>query len=594
MIKYIRNFCIIAHIDHGKSTFSDRIIEICTNKKLNKNQQRILDTMELEKEKGITIKAQCANLIFKYNNNNYKLNLIDTPGHTDFSYEVSKSLYICEGAILLIDATKGIQSQTLNNYNIAKNLKIKILIVINKIDIKNIKLKKIKKQIKKKLNYKKKIFLCSSKTSFGIKKIIKEIIRKIPYPKCKNKKSLLAIIIDSYFNNYLGTFLLIKITSGNIKLNDKIKILNIKKKYIIENIMIYTPNKKNINILNCGEVGWITCRIKKINNNLIGNIIYNNNIKFNNKKILKKTHSQIFASIYPYKNNNFNNLKKSIQKLQLNDSSLTYKIEKSNILGFGFRCGFLGTLHIEIIKERLIREYNSKIIIVNPTIIFKIITKNNKEIYINNIDKIIKINDIKYIKEPIVKCNITSDKKYIGNIINICNQKRGNLKNLKYINKNNVLLKYKIPLLEIITNLNNDLKSITQGYCTYNYKFYKYKKSNIVLLKIIINNKIIYGLSKLIHINNIKKESERILNILKKYIKKQLFNINIQISCNNKIIYKTNIKALRKNVISKCYGGDITRKKKLIKKQKIGKKKMKKIGNISIKPKILYKILKIH
>ncbi len=595
MTKYIRNFCIIAHINHGKSTFSDRIIEICKKKKLKKNQQRILDNMELEKEKGITIKAQCVNLKFNYKNNIFKLNLIDTPGHVDFSYEVSKSLYVCEGAILLIDIRKGIQSQTLNNYNIAKSLKIKILIVINKIDIKNINIKKIKKQIKKKLNYNNKIFICSSKTGFGIKKIIKNIIKIIPHPKLNINKSLLGLIIDSYFNNYLGTFFLIKIKSGYIKLNNNIKISNIKKKYNVDNIIINTPNKKKINILKCGEVGWITCKIKKINKNFIGNIIYNNNNKkIDNKKIIKKIKPQIFASIFPKENNNFNNLKISLQKLQLNDPSLTYEIEKSTILGFGFKCGFLGILHIEITKERLKREYNIEILIINPTVIFIIKNKNNKKIYIKDTDEIQFIKNIKYIKEPIVICNIKSNKKYLGNIINICNTKRGKLKNIKYINKNNVSLKYKIPLLEIITNLSNELKSITQGYCNYKYKFYKYKKSNITLLKVIINNKIIYGLSKFIHKNNIKKESIRIINILKKYINKQLFNITIQISCNNKIICRTNIKALRKNVISKCYGGDITRKKKLINKQKKGKKKMEKIGNVLINPKIFSKILKLN
>ncbi len=595
MTKYIRNFCIIAHIDHGKSTFSDRIIEICTKKKLAKNQQRILDNMDLEKEKGITIKAQCVNLKFNYKNKIYKLNLIDTPGHIDFSYEVSKSLYICEGAILLIDITQGIQSQTLNNYNIAKKLKLKILIIINKIDIKNIKIKTIIKQIKKKLNYKKKIFLCSSKTGYGIKKIIKNIIKIIPCPKLNINKPLLAIIIDSYFDNYLGAFLLIKIKRGVLKLNDTIKIFNIKKKYNIEKIIINIPNKKNIKILNCGEVGWITCKIKKIKKNLIGSLIYNNNNKINNKKIIKQVKPQIFASIYPKKNNDFNHLKKSLQKLQLNDPSLTYEIEKSIILGSGFKCGFLGILHIEIIKERLKREYNSNINIINPIVNFKIKTKNNKYIYINNADKIDLIKNIKYIKEPVVICYIKSNNKYLSNIISICNKKRGKLKNYKYINKNNnISLKYKIPLLEIITSLSNELKSITQGYCSYNYKFYKYKKSDIIIFKIAINNKIINGLSKFIHKNNLKTESNRVINIIKKYINKQLFNITIQILCNNKIIYRTNIKALRKNVISKCYGGDISRKKKLLKKQKLGKKKMKNIGHVYINNKIFSKILKFN
>ncbi len=589
MIKYIRNFCIIAHIDHGKSTFSDRFIEICNKKKLKNNQQRILDTMDLEKEKGITIKSQCVNLKFKYKNKKYKLNLIDTPGHIDFSYEVLRSLYTCEGALLLIDVTKGIQAQTLFNYNRAKKLKLKILIIINKIDINKSNIKNIKEQIKSILKIKDKIFICSSKTGYGIKNIIKNIIKKIPHPKGNIKNSLSILIIDSYFNNYLGTFFLIKIKNGYLRKKDNINILNNKKKkYNIKNILIYKPKKKKINKLKCGEIAWICCNIKKIKNNLIGKIINENN----NKNYFKKSKPQIFANIFPKKNNDFKNLKTSIKKLSLNDSSITYKLINLKLLGFGFKCGFLGTFHIEIIKERLKREYNIYIIITNPTIKFKITIKNKKNIYINDINKLPNFNKIKNIKEPFVKLNIIIPKKYIGKIINLCISKRGKLINIIYFKKN-ILLKYKIPLLEIITNFSNEIKSITKGYANFNYKFYKYIKSNIVILKVIINNSIINELSTLIHINNIHKEGQRRLNIIKNNIKKQLFDIIIQISCNNKIILKINIKALRKNVIAKCYGGDITRKKKLIQKQKIGKKKMKKIGNIFLSSKIFSNILKI-
>ncbi len=591
MIKYIRNFCIIAHIDHGKSTFSNKIINIC-NKKNIKKKLNLLDSMELEKEKGITIKAQSINLKYKYKKKNYNLNLVDTPGHIDFNNEVSKSLYICEGAILLIDASKGIQSQTLNNYKIAKKLNLKIIIVINKIDIKNLNINKIENQIKDILKIKQKIFKCSSKTGYGIKKIIKNIIKNIPHPKSNVKKPLKALIVDSYFNNYLGTFLLIKIYNGKIKIKDKIKIINYDKKfYYIENIIVNSIKKKKKNILKSGEIGWISCNIKNFNKNPIGKTLtlYNNN-KIKNIKI-KKIKPQIFVSIFPKKNTNFKYLKKSIKKLNLNDSSFTYKLEKSNILGYGYRCGFLGILHIEIIKERLKREYKIKTLITNPNITFKIKKKNNEILYSNNIDEISNLN-IKYIKEPIVKCKIISIYKHIGKIINLCIKKRSNIENIIYL-KNNVIIKVKIPLLEIIINFNDKIKSLTQGYSSFNYKKYKYKKSKIVILKILINNLLISNLSTLIHINNIKKESKRRINIIKKNIKKQLFDIDIKVLCNNKIIHKTKIKALRKNVINKCYGGDISRKKKLLNKQKLGKKKMKKIGKIYISNKIFSKILKI-
>ncbi len=593
--KYIRNFSIIAHIDHGKSTLSDRIIEICNKKKLKANEQRILDNMELEKEKGITIKAQCVNLKYIYKNKKYFLNLIDTPGHIDFTYEVTKSLSICEGVVLLIDIQKGIQAQTLHNYNIAKKLNLKILIVINKIDLNKKNILNIKKDINDILKIKKNIYTCSAKTGEGIKNIIINIIKKIPFPKCNIKKPFLAIIIDSFFNSYKGIFLLIKIKNGYIKINDKLKIINNSNIYFyVKEIITNTPHPKKITKLNCGNIAWIICNIKNININFVGLQI----IKFNNNKIynLKNIKSniikpQIFANIFSKYNINYSILKKSIQKLSLNDSSFTYESIKSPILGYGFKCGFLGILHIEIIKERLKREYNTKIIVTNPSVIFKINTLKKKLTYISNINKILNIYNIKTIQEPWIICTIKTNNLYIGKIINLCNENRGKYKNIIY-NNNKISIIYKLPLLEIIYNFSNKLKSITNGYSDFNYKFYKYKYSNIKILQVNINNNIIHGLSQFVHIKNIKKTSHFILNILKNNIKKQLFDITIQILCNNKIINKIVIKALRKNVIKKCYGGDITRKKKLLQKQKLGKKKMKKIGNIYIPVKIFTKVFK--
>ncbi len=594
--KYIRNFSIIAHIDHGKSTLSDRIIEICTGIKINKKNSRILDSMEIEKERGITIKSQSVSLKYKLNNKKYKLNLIDTPGHIDFNNEVSRSLYICDGALLLIDATKGIQSQTITNYNIAKKLNIKIIPIINKIDILYNDIKNIKNQIKNILKIKKKkIIFCSSKKGIGIKNIIIKIINNIPYPKGNKNLPLQAIIIDSYFDNYLGIFLLIKIINGNIKKNDIIKIINFNKKnYRIKTIHIYIPKKKNINKLYCGEIGWISCNIKITKYfNPIGKIITN----YKNKDLIKiskfkKIKPQVYASIYPENNKNFLYFKKSIEKLSLNDYSFTFKPENSYLLGNGFRCGFLGILHIEIIKERLEKEYNLNIIITSPMILYKIVTKKNKILYIENPNKLPLKNEIKEIHESISICKIITPQIYCGKIINLCINKRGKQKKILYYNNNNVYLKYEIPTYEIITNFSNIIKSISKGYASFQYKFKKYKKSNIELLEFLINNNKIEGFSILIYKKNIKKYSINIINIIKKNLQRQQFEIKIQSKCNNKIIFSSTIKSFRKNVISKCYGGDITRKKKLLKKQKKGKKKLKKIGNIIIPSKIYFEALK--
>ncbi len=593
MKKYIRNFSIIAHIDHGKSTLSDRIIEICKNKIFKKNETRILDSMELEKERGITIKSQSVCLKYKYKNIKYKLNLIDTPGHIDFCYEVERSLYACEGVLLLIDATQGIEAQTLSNYYIAKKLKLNIIPIINKIDVKNINIENIKNQIKDLLKISKKnIILCSAKTGYGIKKILKYIINKIPYPKGKNKFNLQALVIDSYFDNYLGALFLVKIKNGFIKKKEKIKIVNKEKFFYVNKIFINEPEKKEINIILCGEVGWILCNVKNTTFIKIGNTI-TSYINPSKEKILhfKKIQPNIYTGIYPINNCNFIIFKKALEKLSLNDSSIFFEPENSQIFGLGFRCGFLGLLHMDITKERLIREYKLNIIITTPNVVYKIKDHKKKKFYINNTKKITE-KKILEIKEPIALCKIISPIKYIGKIIKLCINKRGKQKKIKF-NTNYVFIKYEIPISEIIINFIDKLKSISNGYASFNYKFKKYKKSNIKLLEIIINKKKIDGLSILIHEKNIINYGKKFVEIIKNTIPKHQFDIIIQSSCNNKIIYKSIIKSLRKNVTSKCYGGDITRKKKLLEKQKKGKKKMKKIGNIFIPQKTFLNFFKI-
>ncbi len=595
MQKYIRNFSIIAHIDHGKSTLSKKIIKLCNKNNNLKYNEKIIDSMDLEKEKGITIKSHNVNLKYKYKNKNYKFNLIDTPGHTDFSYEVSRSLYASEGALLIIDATQGVEAQTLANYNIAKKLNINIIPIINKIDVSYINIKNIKKQITNLLKFNNKnILLCSAKKEHGINKIFTNIIKRIKPPKGNIKLPLQALIIDSYFNNYLGTILFVKIKNGFLKKNNKIIILGEKKIYKVKNIFLYTPQKKESDILFCGEVGWISCNIKKINFLHIGKTITDfDNKNCKNIPFLKKNKPQIYAGIYPLNNKNFIYFEKSFKKLILNDPSIDIKKENSFLLGFGFRCGFLGYLHMEITKERLKREYNLDIIITYPTVKYQLKEKNNKTLYINNPDELSSKYNIKNIKEPIVNITIISPEKYLGKIIKLCTSKRGIQKNILFHNKH-IKINYNIPLIEIITNFSNKLKSISNGYASFNYYFKKYKKTNISLLNILINGKKIEGLSMLLHRKSIKKFGNKITKILKKTIKKQQFNIIIQSTCNNKIISRENIKALRKNVTSKCYGGDITRKKKLLQKQKSGKKKMKKIGNIILTQETFFKIIKLN
>ncbi|QJC37285.1 elongation factor 4 [Enterobacteriaceae endosymbiont of Donacia thalassina] len=594
-MKNIRNFSIIAHIDHGKSTFADRLIEICGGLSKREMTSQVLDSMDLERERGITIKAQSVSLNYKSKNNGfYKLNFIDTPGHVDFSYEVSRSLAACEGALLLIDASQGIEAQTLSNCNIAIKMGLIVLPVINKIDLLTANTKKIKKDIKEIIGIKsKKILQCSAKTGLGVREIIENLIKKIPSPIGNINTFLQALIIDSWFDNYLGVIVLICIKNGKISKGMKIIVLNTKKKYFVEKIGIFTPKKINLNTLKCGDVGWIVLGIKNINEVPVGATITS---YINPSSIIlpgfKKSIPKVFAGLFPIVSDEYQTFSNALKKLSLNDSALFFEPENSEILGYGYRCGFLGLLHMEIIQQRLLKEYNINIITTIPSVKYEIVTINKDILYIDNPSKFPLSYLIKEIREPILKCKIIFPIKYIGKVIQLCITKNGVQKDIIY-HKNQVILIYEIPMIEVIINFFDKLKSVTKGYGSLDYNFLKFKKSDLICVNILINKKCVDALTTITYKSKIYSYSRILVDKIKKLIPRQQFDIVIQATVGKKIISSANIKQLRKNVIAKCYGGDISRKKKLIQKQKEGKKRMKNIGNVSLPSSIFLAISKI-
>ncbi|WXB47285.1 MAG: translation elongation factor 4 [Candidatus Shikimatogenerans sp. Tmey] len=596
MIKYIRNFCIIAHIDHGKSTLVNSFLKI--NNEINiKEKKIILDNMYLEQKKGITIKSKTIQIIFNYKKKKYFLNLIDTPGHVDFNYEVLKSIYACEGALLLIDCSKNIQSQTISNYLLAKKNNLFIIPVINKIDL-NYNIINVEKKIIKLLNCKKKDILhISAKKNIGIKKLIINIINKIPSPKGLYNKKLEILVFNFKYTKYKRVFIYCKIINGIVYKNKYIYFLKCDNKYKVEEVGILKYNKNIIKKkLIAGEVGYIIINLKINDLNKINNIIIeNHNIKkldINIKKI-NKIKPIVFVNIFT--NNIFKSkLEYSLKQLKLDDNSFIYQKYNSKYLGLGYKCGFLGMLHMEIIIKRLENEYNHKILVTTPSVKYKILLKNNKIIYIDSYDILPNKNYIYKTYEPYVIINIITSYKYIGKIINFCFLNRGLLKSQDMLLDNQVNLKFLIPLYEIIYDFYNILKSLTKGYISFDYYFYKYKITKLVKINFLINNKEINSLSFIINKENSIELSKYICNNLQKYINRKQFLIKINVKINNKIILKKIIKPYRKDVISKCYGGDISRKKKLLNKQKKGKNKIKKYNNILISKETFLNILNIN
>ncbi len=580
----IRNFSIIAHIDHGKSTLADRILEItgAVDKRCMKEQ--MLDSMDLERERGITIKLNAVSLNYQYNNETYQLNLIDTPGHVDFSYEVSRSLCACEGAVLIVDATQGIEAQTLANMYLALNADLKIIPVINKIDLPNANISLVKEELKKVLGFsEEEILLCSGKSGEGVKELIERIIEVVPPPKNNDDKKLRALVFDSYFDSYKGVVGLIKVIDGKLKLKDEIKFMASSKEFIVTELGVHTPNEKKLDCLHSGEVGYICASIKDIENIEVGDTI---TLKNNpaNEAILgyKKMKPMVYSGIFSVEPNKYEALKEALEKLKLNDAALSFEVESSEALGFGFRVGFLGLLHMDIITTRIEREFNIAVIATNPSVIYEVTLTNGEVISIDNPNKMPDSVKIKMIREPYIYTNIIVPSEYIGSIMELCQNKRGIYKSLEYIDDKRVNIHYELPLAEIVYDFFDKLKSYSKGYASFDYEVIGYKESKLVKMTILLNGESVDALSLIVHKDYAYQRACLITKKLKEVIPRQLFQVPIQAQIGSKVIARENISALRKNVLAKCYGGDITRKRKLLEKQKEGKKKMKQIGNIEV------------
>ncbi|UDG81257.1 Elongation factor 4 [Candidatus Profftia lariciata] len=594
-MKHIRNFSIIAHIDHGKSTLSDRIIQICGGLTDREMESQVLDSMDLERERGITIKAQSVMLAYKaQNHTNYQLNLIDTPGHVDFSYEVSRSLAACEGALLIVDSSQGVEAQTLANCYTAIEMGLEVVPILNKIDLPAANPDRVVQEIEDIIGIDaRNAVRCSAKTGAGIIDVLERLVRDISCPIGDPLGSLQALIIDSWFDDYLGVVSLIRIKNGTLYKGAKVKVMSTGQVYHVDQMGIFTPKRIQRNVLKCGEVGWLICAIKNIHGSPVGDTLtLTNNPAYSSLPGFKKVKPQVYAGIFPVRSEDYESFRSALGKLQLNDAALFYEPEKSTMLGFGFRCGFLGLLHMEIIQERLEREYNLDLITTAPTVIYQIKMINDDIIYIDNPSKLPIINHIAELREPIAECHILLPKEYLGNIIKLCIEKRGMQINMVYYG-NQVALTYEMPMAEVVIDLFDRLKSISRGYASLDYIFKHFKQSDMVCLEFLINTQRVDALALLIHRDNALHRGRELVQKIKEFIPRQQFDVAIQAAIGNQIISRVTVKQLRKNVLAKCYGGDISRKKKLLQKQKDGKKRMKYIGNIALSQEVFLAILHI-
>ncbi len=595
-INNIRNFSIIAHIDHGKSTIADRLLEYTGTIPEREKKEQILDDMDLERERGITIKSKAVRLYYhSKDGKEYILNLIDTPGHVDFYYEVSRSLAACEGALLIIDASQGVQAQTLSNIHLAIKNNLKIIPIINKIDLANADPEKVMQELKNIPELKgEKVILASAKEGIGTSDIFEAIVNRIPPPSGKPNLPLRALIFDSVYNSYKGTIVYIKMVDGIIKPEMVIQTMSNKKNYEVTEIGIFRPKMQPIKTLTAGEVGYIMAGFKNIKDIRVGDTITDTVNPA--QKILsgyKKVTPLVFCSIYPIDNKEYENLKIALEKLKLNDSSIFSEPETSQALGFGFRCGFLGLLHMEIVQERLEREYNINLIATTPSVMYKITKKNGEIVEISNPTAFPSKIEIEKIEEPYVKASIITPSQYIGVIMDLVQEKRGLFKNMEYIDEKIARLDYDLPLNEIILDFYDKLKSRSSGYASLDYELKGFQAAELVKIDILVNHELVDALSFIVHKVKAYQQARKIVEKLKEIIPRQLYEVPIQASIERKVIARETIKALKKDVLAKCYGGDITRKRKLLEKQKAGKKRMKKIGKVEIPQEAFLGILKI-
>ncbi len=583
-IDNVRNFCIIAHIDHGKSTLADRLLEKTGTIAERDMQDQLLDTMDIERERGITIKLNAARMNYKAKNGkDYVLNLIDTPGHVDFSYEVSRSLAACEGALLIVDATQGVEAQTLSNVYLAIEQNLEIIPVINKIDLPSADVERVKEEIEEVLGIDASMAIpVSAKEGIGIEDVLEAIVEFVPPPEDTSDKPLRALVFDSAYDQYLGTLCFFKVIDGNIKLGDKIKFMASGKEYEVTELGYLNPHRVPVKELKTGDVGYMGCSIKEITR-FVGDTI--THVENGAKEPLagyKEALPMVFSGLYPVDNDQYQDLKEALEKLKLNDSSITFEPETSSALGFGFRCGFLGMLHMEIAQERLEREYNLTLVTTAPSVIYRVHKTNGEVVEIDNPANLPDAQYRDYIEEPYVKTTIITPNDYVGLLMELAQSKRGIFQNMTYLDKVRVSLNYEIPLSEIITDFYDQLKSRSKGYASLDYEFSDYKRSDLVKLDILLAGEIVDALSAIVHKDNAFYVGQKLTSKLKDIIPRQMFEVAIQAAIGGRIIARTNIKALRKSVLDKCYGGDISRKRKLLEKQKRGKKRMKAVGRVEV------------
>lgn len=594
-MKNIRNFSIIAHIDHGKSTLSDRLIQTCGGLSDREMEAQVLDSMDLERERGITIKAQSVTLNYKAKDGEtYQLNFIDTPGHVDFSYEVSRSLAACEGALLVVDAGQGVEAQTLANCYTAIEMDLKVVPILNKIDLPAADPERVAEEIEDIVGIDAmEAVRCSAKTGVGIEDVLEEIVAKIPAPEGDPNAPLQALIIDSWFDNYLGVVSLVRIKNGVLRKGDKIKVMSTGQTYNVDRLGIFTPKQEDTTVLECGEVGWVVCAIKDILGAPVGDTLtHQHNSATEVLPGFKKVKPQVYAGLFPVSSDDYEAFRDALGKLSLNDASLFYEPETSTALGFGFRCGFLGLLHMEIIQERLEREYDLDLITTAPTVIYEVQLTNGEVVYVDSPAKLPPLNNIAEIREPIAECNMLVPQEYLGNVITLCVEKRGVQTNMVY-HGNQIALTYEIPMGEVVLDFFDRLKSTSRGYASLDYGFKRFQEADMVRVDIMINSERVDALALIVHKDNSQYRGRELVEKMRELIPRQQFDIAIQAAIGNHIIARSTVKQLRKNVLAKCYGGDVSRKKKLLQKQKEGKKRMKSLGNVEVPQEAFLAILHV-
>jgi GTP-binding protein LepA len=592
----IRNFSIIAHIDHGKSTLADRFIQICgglTDREMN---EQVLDSMDLERERGITIKAQSVTLGYKARDGvEYKLNFIDTPGHVDFSYEVSRSLYACEGALLVVDAGQGVEAQSVANCYTAIEQGLEVVPVLNKMDLPQAEPDRVAQEIEDIIGIAAtEAVRCSAKSGMGVEDVLEDLIRRIPPPVGDVDAPLQALIIDSWFDNYLGVVSLVRVTQGTIKKGDKIVIKSTQRGWVADKIGIFTPKPTETGGLHAGEVGFVIAGIKDIHGAPVGDTIVQQKDWENIPRLpgFKKVKPQVYAGLFPVSSDDYNDFRDALEKLTLNDASLFFEPESSDALGFGFRCGFLGMLHMEIIQERLEREYNIDLITTAPTVIYEVVTKTGETVTVANPSSLPDIGSIEEMREPIVEANILVPQEHLGNVIALCEEKRGVQKNMHFLSTQ-VQVTYELPMAEVVLDFFDRIKSASRGFASLDYHFVRFQAANLVRLDVLINGERVDALALIVHREQSNYRGRALIDKMKELIPRQMFDIAIQAAIGNQVVSRVTVKALRKNVTAKCYGGDVSRKKKLLQKQKEGKKRMKQLGNVEVPQEAFLAVLKV-